>query len=152
LHEDERKSVKQKAESAANSLNSIFGGFSEYSEELLRKSANNQDAQLVHAEIYSRLDDMVKSIQAQRPGGLGVSSFSQDANTVEELSDRLRVFTQKKAEGHNSVLWPFIKIMRIYLASPMLETGVVLADLPGIFITNLTLLDANTSFHRTQRS
>lgn len=61
----------------------------------------------------------------------GVDGFwTCTAETAEECVEHTRLFMQDK-------YWPFTKIIRVYLNSHVLKTGVVLADLPGLQDTNL---------------
>ncbi|RKK19393.1 hypothetical protein BFJ65_g6115 [Fusarium oxysporum f. sp. cepae] len=60
------------------------------------------------------------------PAG-GVDGFwTSTAQTADECVEHTKLFMQDK-------FWPFTKIIRVYLNSQVLKTGVVLADLPGDF-------------------
>ncbi|KAL3965416.1 hypothetical protein ACCO45_002420 [Purpureocillium lilacinum] len=52
------------------------------------------------------------------------------ATTAEDCVEQTKQFAHDK-------YWPFTKIIRVYLSSQVLKTGVVLADLPGLQDTNL---------------
>lgn len=57
------------------------------------------------------------------------------ANTMEELSELMEPFV-------DSSLYPFIKVIRVYLSSPVLQSGAILADLPGFHDANRTHVKA----------
>ena len=60
----------------------------------------------------------------QWPDQAGDGLWRAEANTAEECVEKTGLFMQ---DQH----WPFTKIIRVYLSSQVLKTGVVLADLPG---------------------
>ncbi|UNI13469.1 hypothetical protein JDV02_000212 [Purpureocillium takamizusanense] len=61
------------------------------------------------------------------------------ATTAEECVEQTKRFAQDK-------YWPFTKIIRVYLSSQVLKTGVVLADLPGLHDTNLARVRATQDY------
>jgi hypothetical protein len=70
----------------------------------------------------------------------GVDGFwTSTAQTSEECVAQTKLFMQDK-------LWPFTKIIRVYLNSQVLKTGVVLADLPGLQDTNLARVRATQDY------
>ena len=83
----ERDAIKDKAERAASALHSLFGGLSDYSEELLRVEDENASQ-----SILLKLMEMVETVQRKRPGGLTSPTWSGSANTVDELHAKLEVF------------------------------------------------------------
>ena len=60
----------------------------------------------------------------QWPDQAGDGLWRSEANTAEECVEKTGLFMQDQ-------YWPFTKIIRVYLSSQVLKTGVVLADLPG---------------------
>ncbi|GKU17373.1 unnamed protein product, partial [Fusarium langsethiae] len=74
--------------------------------------------------ITDQLIDWAREIEW--PTG-GVDGFwTSTAQTSEECVEQTKLFMQDK-------FWPFTKIIRVYLDSQVLKTGVVLADLPASF-------------------
>ncbi|CAG2005293.1 unnamed protein product [Fusarium graminearum] len=70
----------------------------------------------------------------------GVDGFwTSTAQTSEECVEKTKFFMQDK-------FWPFTKIIRVYLNSQVLKTGVVLADLPGLQDTNLARVGATQDY------
>ena len=51
-------------------------------------------------------------------------SWSSTAETADECCDKTAIFMSER-------LWPFTKVIRIYLDAQILQAGIVLADLPG---------------------
>ncbi|KAH7190559.1 hypothetical protein BKA60DRAFT_626321 [Fusarium oxysporum] len=73
------------------------------------------------------------------PAG-GVDGFwTSTAQTADECVEHTKLFMQDK-------FWPFTKIIRVYLNSQVLKTGVVLADLPGLQDTNLARVRATQDY------
>ncbi|QKD53759.2 uncharacterized protein FOBCDRAFT_260326 [Fusarium oxysporum Fo47] len=73
------------------------------------------------------------------PAG-GVDGFwTSTAQTADECVEHTKLFMQDK-------FWPFTKIIRVYLNSQVLKTGVVLADLPGLHDTNLARVRATQDY------
>jgi hypothetical protein len=122
----EREVVKSKAERSAAALNSLFGACTGYSEELLLKESPGASD-----EILKELERMVEQVQEKRPGGLKTSTFSGSADTADDLTCQLDVFIRTRTDDESPVFWPFVGIIRVYLRSLFLRTGIVLADLPG---------------------
>jgi hypothetical protein len=122
----EREAVKDKAERSGAALKSLFGGYSEYSEDSLLREG--QDAL---QKIVKELEIMVEDVQGRRPGGLTTSTWSGTTNSVDDLTVELEKFIRVTSQDGSPVLWPFVSIIRIYLKSIVLQTGIILADLPG---------------------
>jgi hypothetical protein len=122
----EREAVKDKAESAAAALNSLFKEHPRYSEENL-----SREGQEAASEIVRELEGMVEEVQRHRPGGPTATTWTATADTVDDLTSQLDVFIRVRSQDGLPVLWPFVGIIRIYLRSLFLRSGVVLADLPG---------------------
>jgi hypothetical protein len=123
----ERKMVQDKAERSAAALNSLFGTFAQYSEKSL-----SREGQSAAMEIVKELECIVEDVQQKRPGGLGTTKWSGTADTVEELTSELDKFIRVTTQDGSPVLWPFVSIIRVYLRSLFLRTGIILADLPGV--------------------
>jgi hypothetical protein len=124
----ERESVKDKADRAATALNSLFGDFPTYSEESL-----SREGQTASMDILRELEGLVEDVKRERPGGLSTSTWSGTADTVDELANELDKFIRVSTKDGSPVLWPFVSIIRVYLKSLFLRTGIILADLPGKF-------------------
>ncbi|KAH6682230.1 hypothetical protein F5X68DRAFT_242879 [Plectosphaerella plurivora] len=66
----------------------------------------------------------------------GSTVWHTSVNNVEECAEKTGAFMKDK-------LWPFTKVIKVYLSSPILETGLILADLPGLHDTNLARVKAS---------
>ncbi|KAF2801711.1 uncharacterized protein BDZ99DRAFT_528183 [Mytilinidion resinicola] len=143
INQAERDAVKDKAERAASALNSLFGEHARYSEENL--SREGQDAA---AQIVRDLESMVEEVQQDRPGGPTASTWSATASDAEDLTRQLDVFIRVRGQDGLPVLWPFVGIIRVYLRSLFLRSGVVLADLPGLRDLNYARVRATDRYMR----
>ncbi|KAG8670948.1 hypothetical protein FPOAC1_004183 [Fusarium poae] len=85
-------------------------------------------------------DQLIKwTEEIEWPAG-GVDGFwTSTAQTADECVEQTKFFMQDK-------FWPFTKIIRVYLDSEVLKTGVVLADLPGLQDTNLARVRATQDY------
>jgi hypothetical protein len=122
----EQAAVREKGERSASALHSLFSSDPGYSPESLSLEGPNAFA--------SALEDLVQianNIQQKRPGGIFTSTWADSAKSADDLSSKLQVFIQDKSLNGSPVLWPFIGIIRVYLKSYFLRTGIILADLPG---------------------
>ncbi|KAH7359284.1 hypothetical protein B0T11DRAFT_355944 [Plectosphaerella cucumerina] len=66
----------------------------------------------------------------------GSTVWHSAVNTVEECAAKTGAFMKDK-------FWPFTKVIKVYLDSPVLRTGLILADLPGLHDTNLARVKAS---------
>ncbi|KAH7316951.1 hypothetical protein B0I35DRAFT_434291 [Stachybotrys elegans] len=73
------------------------------------------------------------------PQGARNGLWTSNAETAEQCVDQTRFFSQDR-------FWPFTKIIRVYLSSQILKTGLVLADLPGLHDTNLARVRATQDY------
>ncbi|KAF2496947.1 hypothetical protein BU16DRAFT_616988 [Lophium mytilinum] len=143
INQAERDAVKDKAERAAAALNSIFGEHARYSEEDL--SREGQDAA---AQIVRDLESMVEEVQRHRPRGPTATRYSATASDAEDLTRQLNVFIRVRSRDGVPVLWPFVGIIRVYLRSLFLRSGVILADLPGLRDLNYARVRATDRYMR----
>jgi hypothetical protein len=129
----EQEAVHDKAQRCGEALNSIFEGFPGYSESLLTQSSPNSEQGILESLIQ-----MAKSIQSQRPGGLSVTTWFEYVSK-DNLANALDKFVDPNVKPS---LWPFVKVIKVFLRSSLLESGIILADLPGIlFLSTSTLTD-----------
>ncbi|KAF4493723.1 hypothetical protein FAGAP_10157 [Fusarium agapanthi] len=87
--------------------------------------------------ITNQLVDWTREIEWPTSGDDGF--WTSTAQTAEECVQKTKLFMQDK-------LWPFTKIIRVYLNSQVLKTGIVLADLPGLQDTNLARVRATQDY------
>lgn len=118
--------TKERAERSAATLNSLFGGCTGYSESILLWQGPNSTPRIVE-----ELEGMVKHVQQQRPRGPTSSKYSATAATIDDLASQLDIFSRMTSQDKLPILWPFVSIIRVYLKSLVLRSGLILADLPG---------------------
>ncbi|XEV04523.1 hypothetical protein FSHL1_009810 [Fusarium sambucinum] len=85
-------------------------------------------------------DQLIKwTEEIEWPAGGADGFWTSTAQTADECVEQTKFFMQDK-------FWPFTKIIRVYLDSQVLKTGVVLADLPGLQDTNLARVRATQDY------
>ncbi|KAK5999130.1 hypothetical protein PT974_01519 [Cladobotryum mycophilum] len=120
--------VSESAESvesaqAWSTLEAAFGHHDGFSDDLLK---DNSDRGLIKAE-----NQLIRWChQIKWPGGDFSGTWTDTARNADERCEKTEIFMSNE-------LWPFTKIIRIYLDSQVLKSGIVLADLPGLQDTNL---------------
>jgi ABC-type dipeptide/oligopeptide/nickel transport system ATPase component len=124
---DEYVEIERESNLAWSSLNTAFGHRDEFSEKLFEDD-NEEGLE----QITSMLISWTKELEWPKgegndDGGLIWRTTAQDAI---ECGQKTEIFMKDR-------FWPFTKIVRVYLDSPLLRSGVVLADMPGLQDTNL---------------
>ncbi|PSN71098.1 hypothetical protein BS50DRAFT_631118 [Corynespora cassiicola Philippines] len=122
---EERRQIRSRSERAWHTLQSICKEQSFFTKELLVNFTGSE----VH--LVDTLLQWANETLVQRPGGPESQTWSTTAFTVEECADKLDVFIGKSTFHDLPVLWPFIRIVRVYLRAAILQSGVVLADCPA---------------------
>lgn len=116
----EYREIERKSELALMTLESIFPGHPEVTEAfLLGPSAETIEERL--QELASRLP---------WPKGSKQGHWVSGATTPAACH-------KKVAEFMNNGLWPLTYVVRIFLDAKVLETGLILADLPGLRDINI---------------
>ncbi|KAF2195110.1 hypothetical protein K469DRAFT_681465 [Zopfia rhizophila CBS 207.26] len=139
----ERKRIKRIAERAEETFNSVFGNIAGFSLDML--AAEGADADVT---ALNYLKAMAKSVRSQRPGGLEMPTYVCVAQTIEDLAKELRGFTCDSAKSDVPTIWPFVRIIRVYLSSEVLSTGLIFADLPGLRDLNYARVRATERYMR----
>lgn len=145
----EYERIKAAAQKARETLQSIFRNRPDMDDDDLLSFLSNE-AEGVEETIREQLVQWTNTELAKRPGGLSAHHLTWSARTSEECREILDSLTTNTPDDGQPVLWPFINIIRseyssiitlyhaklnrVYLDSPILETGLVLADLPGTLI------------------
>lgn len=136
LDSDEQERIERESAVAWSALEVLFSQQEEFDASFV--SDNSKGA---FERIKSQLLEWMQEIEfpADDESGLWIAS----AHTSDECQELTSVFMEDK-------LWPFTKIIRVYLDAEVLKTGVVLADSPGI--TSVTICcDWLTNPYRTTR-
>ncbi|KAJ5622536.1 hypothetical protein N7528_005768 [Penicillium herquei] len=123
---DARESIKLAGERARQTFESLFHDRTETIYELLGdESENNWDS------IINMLETWAGEVLAQRPDQIRDSVAVVTTNDLQSCKDYLDHLMTSSHENGDLVLWPFINLIRVYIRSPVLQTGLVVADLPG---------------------
>ncbi|KAJ5703946.1 hypothetical protein N7493_011084 [Penicillium malachiteum] len=125
--EAERKECQGAAERAWTTFRSLFK-----SEPGLSMGFLSDDHDGADETILREMERWAYAGLTHRPGGAQALDYSATANDVWECQKLLDLLTADLQVNDHPPLWPFVKITRVYLRSPVLRTGLVLADLPRL--------------------
>ncbi|KAI3192488.1 hypothetical protein CBS147311_9154 [Penicillium roqueforti] len=139
--QEEQQKCRDQAGRAWGTFQSLFNKQPGLTMEHL--SQDFEDAYLV---LLSQLERWASASLALRPGGLDALEYSVVAGDIEECRDILDMLTASNAGNGNPAIWPFIKLIRVYLKSPILRNGLVLADLPGFSDLNFARVRATERY------
>lgn len=132
LNADEYKKCCEQSELAWSTLRAAFGDRREFRKELLRDSSDE-----AKERALALLLQWTQELDWPEGGSDGMwRSTAQDA---EECCEKTGQFMENR-------LWPFTRVVRIYLSAQVLKTGIVLADLPGLRDTNLARVRATERY------
>ena len=124
---EERKAIRARSEKAWNTLHSMFRNQPLLTKKFLLDYPDNAETPLV-----SVLHHWAAVFLADRPGGPKAHTWSATAFDIDECTDRMDAFLRDPLDEHTPALWPFIRVVRIYLRSPVLQSGLVLVDCPSL--------------------
>lgn len=122
----------RESDQAWSALQSAFRHQRQFTKEFLRDTSEG-----ALEKITNQVLQWVREIEW--PSGGNDGFWVSTAQTAEECCEKTKVFMQDK-------YWPFTKIIRVYLNSQVLKTGVVLADLPGLQDTNMARVRATQDY------
>ncbi|KAK7224376.1 hypothetical protein V2G26_012379 [Clonostachys chloroleuca] len=117
---------------AWSALEAAFKHKSEFNESFLRDMSDG-----AIDKIESQLITWSREIDWPAGGANGI--WRSTAVTPRECSEKTAIFMSNR-------YWPFTKIIRVYLESRVLETGLIIADLPGLQDTNLARIRATQDY------
>ncbi|KAH6656869.1 hypothetical protein BKA67DRAFT_553428 [Truncatella angustata] len=130
--EPEYARYMREAEQAYSALEAAFKHRREFRKEMLQDMSEG-----VSEIILKRLIEWTHDIAWPSSGDAGF--WKSTATTADECCEKTSMFMQDRH-------WPFTKIVRIYINSKVLKTGLVLADLPGLQDTNLARVRATQEY------
>lgn len=132
LNADEYKKCCEQSELAWSTLGAAFGDRREFKKELLRDNSDE-----ARERALALLLQWTQELDWPEGGNDGMwRSTAQDAK---ECCEKTGQFMENR-------LWPFTKVVRIYLSAQVLKTGIILADLPGLRDTNLARVRATEQY------
>lgn len=108
-------------------LEAIFSDRSDLTIEFLSRPGAE-----IEIEILQDLKALVLNRLNFRSGGSSSLQYTAIADGLESCKDKLDSLTDSPEDSNTPALWPFIKLIRVFLELPVLKTGLVLADLPGL--------------------
>ncbi|KAE8325321.1 hypothetical protein BDV39DRAFT_194466 [Aspergillus sergii] len=122
---EDQERIRNQSTRAWSTLNSLFRNQPELTHEFL---SDQTDGAL--SGILEQLRDWAAQSYTRRPGGAALQHTIIPGN-VQECRYHLDMLTMDPHDESEATIWPFIRLIRVYLRSPVLKTGLVLADLPG---------------------
>ncbi|KAG4437321.1 hypothetical protein IFR05_007217 [Cadophora sp. M221] len=129
---DEQARLEAQSKLAWDTLKAAFGSKRELTETYLRDPGDG-----AKERIQNRLKEWSSTLRWPRDSH--ESGWLGSAETADECKSQ----TQQFKIGN---LWPFVKVIRIYLSSQVLKSGAVLADLPGFHDSNNARVKAAESY------
>ncbi|KAL4951692.1 hypothetical protein BDW69DRAFT_196266 [Aspergillus filifer] len=124
--QEESQRITLLSQRAWTTLDSLFPHEAELTEEFL----SNEDDQ-AERQILARLEVWALAGLGNRPGGPEASRHVFQARDIYDCRETLDMLTVTNREPDRPSIWPFVKLITVYLRCPVLRTGLVLADLPG---------------------
>ncbi|KAJ4256900.1 hypothetical protein NW762_008996 [Fusarium torreyae] len=122
----------RESEQAWSALHAAFKHKTQFTQRFVQDMSDG-----AQERITDQLIEWARQIEWPQDGANGF--WTSTAQTAKECVEHTKLFMQDK-------LWPFTKIIRVYLDSQVLKTGVVLADLPGLQDTNLARVRATQDY------
>ncbi|KAF7896904.1 uncharacterized protein EAF01_009307 [Botrytis porri] len=132
LDSAERPRIERESAVAWSALEALFSQQEEFDVSFLSDNSKGS-----FERIKSKLLELMHKIKFPVDSESGL--WKASAHTSDECQELTSVFMEDK-------LWPFTKIIRVYLDAEVLKTGVVLADLPGLQDTNLARVRATQKY------
>ncbi|KAL4772902.1 hypothetical protein BDW60DRAFT_186096 [Aspergillus nidulans var. acristatus] len=143
LEVEEQENIRSAATRAWHTFRSLFPNQPELDLDFL--SREGEDAA---ESIVSTLVEWAMARLDNQPGGRNRLEQPRVASHADECMDLLDSLTTDHSSGDGTALWPFVKLIRVYLRSPILRTGLVLADLPGFRDLNYARIRATERYLR----
>ncbi|KAL2860560.1 hypothetical protein BJX68DRAFT_261492 [Aspergillus pseudodeflectus] len=140
----ERDRIRSLSARSWETLKSLFPDEADMTEQFLSSEAPG-----AQERILGRLKEWALAGLDHRPGGPNALNLTLTADTIHDCKGNLDVLTvTPRRDGGTPAIWPFVKLIRVYLDSPILRTGLVVADLPGLRDLNYARERATTEYLR----
>ncbi|KAJ5100706.1 hypothetical protein N7456_006758 [Penicillium angulare] len=138
---DEREKCKTEAGKAWMALESLFSDQHELTHDFLSKEGSG-----AWEAAMTKLQTWANAAVAGRSGD-GQSLVSKvPTGSLQGCKDYLDHLSAESHDNGDPALWPFIKLIRVYLKSPILRTGLVVTDLPGFRDLNYARVRATEKY------
>lgn len=141
---EERRDIRHRSEKAWHTLHSMFRNQPIFTREFILEYSDDAEVPLIRL-----LQQWASEFLHRRPGGARVRDWSATAFNIDECTDKLAAFTADPIDEGTPALWPFVKVVRIYLRSSILHSGLVLADCPSPRDLNFSRARATERYLRT---
>ncbi|GFN11068.1 uncharacterized protein AtWU_00864 [Aspergillus tubingensis] len=140
---EEQENIKVAAKRAWDTLKSLFPHERDLDIDFLA-----QEGDEAVATIMSTLLEWAMAGLDTRPGGRDNLQYTVVSHHADQCMKHLDRLMANDDDGDDPALWPFVKLVRVYLRSPVLRTGLVLADLPGFRDLNYARVRATERYLR----
>ncbi|KAL2399997.1 hypothetical protein ABEF93_004121 [Exophiala dermatitidis] len=114
--------IELEAERAWSALKAAFGHHSGFGREMLTSQTRKTSSIVAQLVQWSQELEWAK--------GIVNGKWQTTANDADECCEKVSTFMHDK-------FWPFTNIIRIFIDAPVLRSGVIIADLPDLYDTNL---------------
>ncbi|GLA14395.1 hypothetical protein AnigIFM62618_000774 [Aspergillus niger] len=140
---EEQENIKVAAKRAWDTLRSLFPHEQELDIDFLAQEGDEAVATIMTALLQWAMSGL-----DNRPGGRDNLQYTVVSGHADQCMRHLDRLMANDGDGDNPALWPFVKLIRVYLRSPVLRTGLVLADLPGFRDLNYARVRATERYLR----
>ncbi|KAL4941621.1 hypothetical protein BDV06DRAFT_194026 [Aspergillus oleicola] len=124
--QEECQRITLLSQRAWTTLDSLFPHETDLTEEFL--STEDEQAE---GQIITRLEAWAFAGLIHRPGGPEALRHVFETGDIYDCRETIDTLTVTTRERHRPAIWPFVRLITVYLRSPVLRTGLVVADLPG---------------------
>ncbi|KAF2114884.1 hypothetical protein BDV96DRAFT_576070 [Lophiotrema nucula] len=140
---EERQHIKERSEKAWQTLHSMYRDQPIFTREFVLEHTSD-----IKTPLVGILQRWTAKFLAARPGGLESRTWSATAFNTDECRDKLDAFTRNPLDQSTAALWPLVRVVRIYLRSPILQSGLVVVDCPSPRILNFARSRATERYLR----
>lgn len=123
---EERQHIRERSEKAWHTLHSMYRDQPIFTREFVLEHTSD-----IKTPLVGILERWTAKFFAMRPGGSESRTWSATAFNIDECRDKLDAFTRNPIDNNTAALWPLVRVVRIYMRSPILQSGLVLVDCPS---------------------
>ncbi|KAF2104448.1 hypothetical protein NA57DRAFT_70653 [Rhizodiscina lignyota] len=132
LNGEDYKRCQEESAVAWSTLQAAFDNRTEFREDLFRDTSDEGQR-----KALGLLLQWTRELDWPRGGRDG--SWTSTARNADKCREITRELMQNR-------IWPFTKVIRVFLSAQVLKTGIILADLPGLRDTNLAKVRATERY------